>query len=319
MTGVPQSPHVTIAWDGSGRAGWEKLLAAAPDAPLEQSWLYGDAVAAFPNYQVRRGVISAGGRPAAVIQAFERRVPRLGTMVRVTRGPVWLTPSDDENIRLPALRLIHQQWRLRARCLNLWMPELPAGPASMALMSGCGARRMTTGYSTVRLDLTPAAAELRAKLHGAWRYGLKRAEHNGLRINRARGGPPMEWLIRNYNTHRRKARYAGPPPDLVRSCAQTGREGDVLMLRALAGREPVSGILVLRHGPTATFFIAWSGPLGRHLNAQNLLLWHAVQELKEAGVRWFDLGGVNGQAAPGVARFKLGLGGELHTLAGTFI
>jgi lipid II:glycine glycyltransferase (peptidoglycan interpeptide bridge formation enzyme) len=55
------------------------------------------------------------------------------------------------------------------------------------------------------------------------------------------------------------------------------------------------------------------------MNANNLLLWHAIKELKSRGVRWFDLGGVDSSSMPEVSRFKLGVGGELFTLAGTFI
>ena len=83
-------------------------------------------------------------------------------------------------------------------------------------------------------------------------------------------------------------------------------------------RERLAGVLFFVHGRTATYTLAWTGPEGRRRHAHNLLLWRAVLALRERGLGWLDLGGVNA-AAPGVARFKLGLGGRLHTLAGTFI
>ena len=92
-----------------------------------------------------------------------------------------------------------------------------------------------------------------------------------------------------------------------------------LAFSAYQEREAVSGILVFRHGNTATYYLAWNGPKGRMMNANNLLLWHAIKELKSRGVRWFDLGGVDSSSMPRVSRFKLGVGGELFTLAGTFI
>ena len=95
--------------------------------------------------------------------------------------------------------------------------------------------------------------------------------------------------------------------------------GTAVRLTAHAGRDRVAGILLFAHGRTATYALAWTGAEGRRLRAHNLLLWRAVLELRERGLGWLDLGGVNAAAAPGVARFKLGLGGRLHTLAGTFI
>jgi len=40
--------------------------------------------------------------------------------------------------------------------------------------------------------------------------------------------------------------------------------------------------------------------------------------LQARGVRQLDLGGVNTRALAGISRFKLGTGGRLVTLAGTY-
>ena len=48
------------------------------------------------------------------------------------------------------------------------------------------------------------------------------------------------------------------------------------------------------------------------------MMWAAITRLAEDGVRALDLGGVDTRAAPGLARFKLGLGGRTLSLAGTY-
>jgi len=50
-----------------------------------------------------------------------------------------------------------------------------------------------------------------------------------------------------------------------------------------------------------------------------VLLWRAIQELKAFGIRRLDLGGVNTQRSAGLARFKMGLGGEVRQFAGTYL
>jgi lipid II:glycine glycyltransferase (peptidoglycan interpeptide bridge formation enzyme) len=55
------------------------------------------------------------------------------------------------------------------------------------------------------------------------------------------------------------------------------------------------------------------------LNAHHLILWRAIEELRERGVRILDLGGVNTIRSAGVARFKMRTGGKVLTLAGTYI
>ena len=77
--------------------------------------------------------------------------------------------------------------------------------------------------------------------------------------------------------------------------------------------------MIFRQGTTATYHISWSSEEGRERNAMNLLLWQAIRELKKKGVRTFDLGGVDTDHTPGVARFKLITGGEVLSQSGTWL
>lgn len=71
----------------------------------------------------------------------------------------------------------------------------------------------------------------------------------------------------------------------------------------------------------STAFIAWDGETAYYLmgavnyemrdqGSANLLLWKAMTDLKDMGVRYFDLYGAN---TPSIALFKRGFGGELRT------
>ena len=78
-------------------------------------------------------------------------------------------------------------------------------------------------------------------------------------------------------------------------------------------------MMFLLHGSAATYQVGWSNDTGRRLNAHNLVLWQAMQALQQRGVRQLDLGGVNTQRSAGIARFKLGTGGRVLRLAGTYL
>lgn len=308
-----------LAWDACDQAGWDRLQAAAGLSNLEQSWAYGESLRTAQGCRVRRAVVGLDGRPFAMVQVFEKRRFLPIAPVRILRGPLWLQTGLARDQRAAVLRLIKEQFRLARRELLIWSPELPEAPDSHALMRACGARQMVTGYSTVLLDLAPPPEALHGGLHGKWRNALAAAEKSELGVRQASGGRTFEWLVEHAEVFRRRSGHLGLPAALVRGIAgATADKRDVLVLTASAGKQRVAGALLFRHGASATYSLGWSGEDGRRLRAQNLLLWHAVIELRKRGVRWFDLGGVN-SAAPGVARFKLGLGGRLHTLAGTFI
>ena len=73
-----------------------------------------------------------------------------------------------------------------------------------------------------------------------------------------------------------------------------------------------------RHGTSATYVIGWNNDVGRRTNANTLLLWQGMLILKNENVSSFDLGGIDTHSLPGIARFKLGMGGEIASLAGTY-
>lgn len=124
-----------------------------------------------------------------------------------------------------------------------------------------------------------------------------------------------------YDRFRRNRRFIGPPADLIRHLQRvsgpSGEAGDVRVWNATRDHQAVAGIASVRHGAAATYLAGGTSPHGRRGNAHNLLLWRATTELCGTGTDWLDLGGVDTASAPGLARFKLGLGGALHTPTGT--
>ena len=308
-----------LAWDACDQDAWGRLLAMAGLSTLEQSWAYGEALAATEGCRVHRAVVTRGDRPVALVQAFEKHRFLPLVPVRILRGPLWLEEGLPDDTRAAILRLIKRRFRLAKRRLLIWSPELPATPESHALMRACGARQMVTGYSTPLLDLSPPLDQLRRGLRGKWRNMLVGAEQAELAVQLAAGGRNFDWLVQRSDAFRRQSGFIGTPGSLVGAiAAAVPHKDDILVLTAKAGRDRVAGVLLVVHGVTATYLVGYTGPEGRKQHAQHLLLWRAIQEMQRRGVRWLDLGGVNA-AAPGVARFKLGLGGRLHTLAGTFI
>lgn len=309
---------VDLLWGGGTERDWLRLLAAVGPAPLEQSWAYGEAIAAGSPYRPVRGVFRHEGRVIAVVQALVWPIAGTVRLVKVTRGPLFLDPEPAPQLRMTVFRMIRDRWPLARANALFWTPELTDGPDATQLMRALGMRRTVTGYSTAWLDLAAGAPALRAGLDQKWRNQLVRAERAKLRIREAHGGAALAWLAERHDAHRRRRRFGGSTGAFAVALAVLApRPQDVLVLLAERGSEPVAGVLFLRHGDAATYHLAWAGPDGRADHAHNRLVWEAVQRLAAAGVRWLDLGGLDA-SMPGVSRFKLGLGGEPITLSGTW-
>lgn len=315
---APSDNQTFDARPGEARE-WDRLLAGVGRSSLEQSWHYGEAVAGLHGAAVTRLIVENGGRPVALAQGFRVRRLKVGSVNRILRGPLWLEdlPADQQ---LEVCRTIRRAFRKRLTDLLFWLPELSDTPDSKRFMRSLGMRRMVTGYSTVWLDIRPDEDKLRSGLHGKWRNALVTAEKASLRVRAAERNRAFEEAMVAYDQFRRKQRFIGPPADLIRRMhSGSGKTGNVQVWEAFQAKTPVAGIAMARHGASATYLAGWTGAAGRDTNAHNLLLWRAITALRQTGTDWLDLGGLDTQTSPGIARFKLGLGGELATLSGTYL
>ncbi|MEK0082749.1 lipid II:glycine glycyltransferase FemX [Benzoatithermus flavus] len=297
-----------LDWDRTSHEAWHALLAAAGRSSLQQGWAYGAALMKG-GVEVHRAVVrDLTGAPLACAQIAVRRVLGLRRIAFLLRGPVRLAP--DEAVEDRAVEMI---CRRLGRAALLWAPERPEPLSRLH-----GQRPVVTGYSTAWLDLAPGPSHLRRILHGKWRNRLARAERAGIEVRIA---DPLlvGWLLDRNEQHRRTVGYRGPSRAFLGRLAEAAAaQGDLLALIACEAGIAVAGVLFVRHGAAATYEVGYGSPRGRALRAKHLLLWRALAMLHERGVRWVDLGGIDTDRSPGIARFKLGLGGEPVTLAGTF-
>ena len=310
-----EAEPISIEWGACGRPEWDRLLTAAGLSSIEQSWSYGEALAAISGLGVERGVLRKAGRPVAVVQTFRRRIGGLAQLIRIVRGPVVLAQVDRAEIH----RAVRQSFAKRRRELAFWLPELAEGSEARALMRGLGLRRMVTGYGSAWLDLSPGPEALRAGLAGRWQRSLRLAEASPLTVAIDNDGPALAGSMAVFDRFRRAKRFSGPSGALIVAIAEAGRRSkDVLHLRAMSGGETVAAVVLIRHGAAATYFASWTTAEGRANWAHHLLLWRGIAELKQASTAWLDLGGINTESTPGIARFKVSLGGEPFNLAGMF-
>jgi hypothetical protein len=309
------SNRIAVHWSGHDAEHWDTAHAAAGGA-LQQDRAYGDAMLSL-LVPVLRARIDIDGEPAALAQLLVRRWGRIGAVALCSRGPVWLrdvTPHD----KARAYRALKRSLPLPGLRFLLVTPEEEAGaPHGLSQL-----RRVMTGLSTVTLDLTQDLDALRAGFDVRWRNRLSTGERSGLDVQRVGTNPnQFRWLVEADMTQRAEKGLSGLPAPLFERYAltRTPAAKGLLTLRADAGRDRIAAMMFLIHGSVATYEIGWTTDKGRDLHAHNLILWNAMQMLKSQGLRMLDLGGVNTLRSAGLARFKLGTGGRVLTLAGTYL
>lgn len=289
-----------IAIDSLDRDAWERLCDTA-QAPLQQRWSYGETVRSLGS-GVCRVALHENGNAVALAQVVTRRL--VWRTALLTRGPIWVgaVPSDTRD---RALRMLRATLGTAGHRFLLITPESDARPPF--------GRAIMTPATSATLALSP---DMHQSLHGKWRNRLVKAKENGLSIKSLTGrGKEHDWLFDRERRQRLQRGYRNLP----RAFSETWlAEPSARTLTLLASDgHLLAGMMFLRHGKTATYHLGWTNDEGRARSAHTLMLWRAMETLHADGVETLDLGLLDTERAPGLARFKLGTGAVAHRLGAT--
>lgn len=317
-TGADLNPF-RIVWNRHGRDQWDTMLAACKRPSLTQTSTYALALNDVQGDKAALGVIRFNNQPIGLVVAHGK--PILGTPGSQTiyRGPLWVHDEIPAQMQKLAFELLRQRFRLRRGRPVTFHPELEDTPEHRVQMLTAGFKRIVDGYRTIWLDLSRSLDDLRAAQKQNWRNALVQGERNDLTIIDDRDCARLGWLTGQHAEHMDLGGYRGPSQGLIDALHRHGNAtAGLRLLIAEHDGDPVAGILLAHHGKAATYLIGWTGDKGRELRATHLLLWQAIERLKADGYEWFDLGGISAEA-PGVERFKLGLGGAETWLVGGYV
>lgn len=313
---VAMISDMQLIWNASIREKWDGFESRQARL-LEQSWAYGAAMQA-QGLGVQRVEILHEGECVGQAQFITRRVLGYIGLASCSRGPVW-SPLASPPLRAQGLRLLKRQLPLRPWRAVLFSPSA-TDPQRHAQDTG-RLHQVITGDATSIVDLQQSEQELHAALHGKWRNRLRRAQQpSGLSLFVGTDASRLQALLSREAEQRREKRFYGLPLAFVESfvASHALAQEAYTLCEISAGQNVLAGLLFLRHGRTATYHIGWLSPQARSMNLHNLLMWQGLLKLREQGLHWLDLGGINTAELAGISHFKLGVGGQTVVHPGTF-
>lgn len=234
-------------------------------------------------------------------------------------GPLWERRGRPLDAEVPArlARAIEDEY-LKSRKLFLRiLPNAFAGSQRAAVFQSafskftCEAQESGEEYRTFLVDLAAPLEELRKGLDKKWRNQLTRSEKNNLTVVSGRGTEEYRSFCGMYTQmYKRKAfetsvdaeefgRIQADLPDSQRMHVLICHDKDV----------PVAGLVVSAMGNSAIYLLGATSDSGLNSKGAYLLQWTMISWLKEHGIQWYDLGGIDPEGNPGVYHFKKGLSG----------
>ncbi len=303
---------------------WTALTSQFDDLSLMQTWEYGEALASTGPWKIDRAVFEDDGVPIGAIQAVIRRVPlvRAG-FAWVNRGPLCRKSDAAGPEQLgPMMSEARSLWAERQHLYLRIAPPVskPEWDSIASNDPGYSPSREGNGWVSSRLDLTVDLGLIRQRLDKRWRNSLSNAERREVTVRRDSNESFKQFLrlqrgefaLHSYPT-------TVTPKFLVALQSFLPTERRLLAFVATSGESLLGAVLIARYGSIGEFLAGVIEGAGRTANVGQLLIWQAIQHLKESGYRWFDLGGMDpDHTEPGIINFKAGLSGQPYEYVGEF-
>lgn len=309
------------------RTTWQAAAATFDDYNYRQVWAFGRACAARLGACCEHVAIGAADKILGLADVRIKRLPLVSAGIAyITGGPMVRQDGEADPQRLhTCLQTLITEY-VERRGLTLRILAAPGEPqwkdAQTRVFEQLGfyPAEHWPGYRTMLVDTTRDEADIRKSLAQKWRNGLNRAEKNNLTV---RSGTThdlfqefrtlFDQLIarKGFSVDLQPEFYQALQPDML------PEEQFIVSLADDAGHT-VAGHVASILGDTAVYLLGATDQQGIQNKSSYLLQWHTIQMSCQRGCRWYDLGGIDPDANPGVYHFKQGLSGIDVSAAGPF-
>ncbi|GIL16257.1 MAG: hypothetical protein BroJett040_00080 [Oligoflexia bacterium] len=289
---------------------WRDYLSRTTKATWMQTIAYASAARKVDQRSTRFARIVKNNEVIGIVAIQELKVAFIH-FVSIYRGPLWFDGQNTEENIKEFISLFNQTFPKRLFRRIRWMPEWSLDETnSVDFIEKSGLQRANETFETLWVDIRPSLEDLRKKLDQKWRNALNKSERSPLQITVDTRGKFLNLFLKEYDIYKAQKKFVGPTGRFFKAEIETALQyGDAIILWARLNNVPVAGIIVMKHGKSASYRVGWNSHEGRDHNAHYCLLWKAIEVLKADHIEHFDLGGILPDEKDGLTRFKLGLSG----------
>jgi lipid II:glycine glycyltransferase (peptidoglycan interpeptide bridge formation enzyme) len=296
---------------------WHEIMHRFHDANLYQT----------PSYDMVRSsragithmILKKADNIAAAAQIRIIQLPIIKTGIAyVFWGPMWRRPDVAEDVEVfrQALRALRGEFSLRRGLVLRVYPLAFQGKDDVLkqIFVDEGFRFHNDGKShrTLILNLEPSLKEIRAALDQKWRNCLNRAEKNGLEIIQGENESLFDEINKIYlEMANRKGLADLSDIEHLRKVQQDLPEDHKLKVIICRFNGEICCVGIFSAiGSTALYLVGATSNAGMKSNGSYLVQWAFLEWIKESGLRYYDLNGINPVTNPGTYHFKRGLAGK---------
>lgn len=309
---------------------WHELASSFADYNYRQLWDFGIACAERVRATSEHVAVYDREDIMGLADVRIKRIPLLRTGIAyINGGPLVLSDQCDTassrcfNACLQALvqKYVYEQQFV----LRIMSPVGTSGwnelRMQLFLENGFSLSKSMKPYRTLMLDLAPSLDDLRKGLAPKWRNNLKRAEKaKEVLIRKETSINDFEQFVRLFAPfiQRKNFEVDLTPTFYCKVQEQLSEKERFRIMLSIYNGGIISGHISSFLGNTAVNLFRANSEAALELRAGYCLQWEGVRCAKEAGLKWYDLGGIDPDNNPGVYVFKKGMGGVDTTAPGPY-
>lgn len=302
-----------ITFRETSREEWDEIVQNFDQISFPQSWQWGDVQNEL-GHIAHRYAIYKDEQPVGLVLAVEKHAKR-GRFLEIPSGPL-IDWSDKEVVdqTIQQLKILAK----KQRCVLVRLrPQLHDNPAYHDLMRQIGLTQspmhLMADHTSI-IDLSPDLDTLLTNMRQQTRYEIRRAPKRGVTVSVDNSEEMIEQFHQlQVETAKRQGFFPPHPKHLAASVHQLGDNARVY--RADKDDTLLNFALVIDYGTESAYFEAASTPESRREPGAYALIWQAMCDARERGMKTFNLWGTAPPDQPehrfaGVTTFKRGFGGD---------
>ena len=309
------------------KSQWQELAPAFCDYNYRHLWDYGLAVAQRRQATCEHIAIKADSQTIGLADVRIKKIPMIGGGIAyISGGPLTRRgkSTDIENLSIVLRELIQNYCHERDLILRV---QCPIGPEEWMLQTtrafeaaGFVRTDRSAQYRTMVVDISRPLPEIRAGFAQKWRNCLNASERKGMKIVAGRRDDLFGTFCEIFDRfHERKGFAVELDAQFYRKLQShmAAEERLIVSIAELDG-QIAAGHVSSSLGDTTVYLLGATTEAGLKAKAAYLLQWDAILHAKSRGSIWYDLGGIDPGANPGVYHFKAGMSGRDFVSPGPF-
>jgi lipid II:glycine glycyltransferase (peptidoglycan interpeptide bridge formation enzyme) len=308
----------TIEVDNFTIEEWDRCAGGFTDYNIYQTWAYQQVRGERDNQQISRFIVKDGGNRAVTMgQVRIKHVNLLGLRIGYIQwGPLLRRGSGGVEWSVDALKLVREYYLSNKVTVLRIIPDIYKNETAknyddILASAGFGRVNRIRPYHTMLFPLDIGEEEMRKLFHNKWRAALRKAEKNDMTVCESRDVSLLHTLNEMYQRAQDRKNFRGLKiEEFVQTQERLPASQKMNMVIIKRADEILSIDVNSYLGDTSVGLFQATTENGLSMGASYLAWWHTFLAAKRAGMRRYDMGGVDPKKNPNVYKYKCRMGAD---------